>query len=63
MHVPLHDLLRRLDEVPSGEVWVHCKSGYHASIAALVLAAAGHRVVVIDDEFDQATHAGLPMVA
>ena len=63
LHVPLHDLLRRLDEVPRDEVWVHCWSGYRASIAASVLAAAGHRVVVVDDEFDRAGRAGLPMVA
>ncbi|SDN03978.1 MBL fold metallo-hydrolase [Allokutzneria albata] len=63
VHVPLHDLLHRLDEVPRGEVWVHCKSGYRASIGASVLAAAGHRVVVIDDQFDQAENAGLPMTA
>lgn len=63
VHVPLHDLLRRLGEVPRGEVWVHCRSGYRASIAASVLAAAGHSVVVIDDDFDQAERAGLPMAA
>jgi hydroxyacylglutathione hydrolase len=63
VHVPLHDLLGRLGEVPRGEVWVHCRSGYRASIAASVLAAAGHSVVVIDDDFDQAERAGLPMAA
>ena len=63
VHVPLHDLLRRLDEVPQGEVWVHCRSGYRASIAASVLAAAGRSVVVIDDEFDRAERAGVPMAA
>ena len=31
--IPLHELLSRLDEVPAGEVWVHCASGYRASIA------------------------------
>ncbi|MET8762903.1 MBL fold metallo-hydrolase [Lentzea sp. NPDC004782] len=63
VHVPLHDLLRRLGEVPPGEIWVHCKSGYRASIAASVLAAADHHVVVIDDEFDRAEQAGLPLAA
>ncbi len=24
VHIPLHELLGRLDEVPAGEVWVHC---------------------------------------
>ncbi|WP_344933618.1 rhodanese-like domain-containing protein, partial [Actinoplanes nipponensis] len=36
-HIPLHDLARRLDEVPDGEVWVHCAAGYRASIAASLL--------------------------
>ncbi|PXY26917.1 MBL fold metallo-hydrolase [Prauserella muralis] len=59
VHIPLHELLDRMDEVPGGEVWVHCKSGYRASIAASLLDAAGHRVVAVDDEFDEASAAGL----
>jgi hydroxyacylglutathione hydrolase len=54
VHIPLHELLRRLDEVPDGEVWVHCAAGYRASIAASMLAAAGRRVVAVDDDFDRA---------
>ncbi|WP_299444125.1 MBL fold metallo-hydrolase [uncultured Phycicoccus sp.] len=61
--IPLHELLDRIDEVPDGEVWVHCASGYRASIAASVLAARGRRVVAIDDEFEKAGETGLPMVA
>lgn len=61
LHIPLHELLERLGEVPTGEVWVHCQAGYRASIAASILAAAGHRVVAVDDEFDRAARAGLPM--
>jgi rhodanese-related sulfurtransferase len=53
----------RLGEVPAGEVWVHCQAGYRASIAASVLAAAGHLVVAVDDEFDRAASAGLRMAA
>jgi hydroxyacylglutathione hydrolase len=50
-HLPLHELERRLDEVPTGaEVWVHCASGYRASIAASLLARAGRTPVLIDDE-------------
>ncbi|WP_433137240.1 MBL fold metallo-hydrolase [Actinomadura nitritigenes] len=63
VHVPLHDLLRRLDDVPTGEVWVHCQSGYRASIAASILAAAGRRVVAIDDEYRTDSLTGLPIVA
>jgi rhodanese-related sulfurtransferase len=59
VHLPLHELLRRLDEVPDGEVWVHCAAGYRASIAASMLAAAGRRVVSVDDDFDRARAEGL----
>jgi glyoxylase-like metal-dependent hydrolase (beta-lactamase superfamily II)/rhodanese-related sulfurtransferase len=63
-NLPLHDLLTRIDEVPAGEVWVHCASGYRASIAASVLAAAGHPVVAIDDDYAQnAEVTGLPLAA
>jgi glyoxylase-like metal-dependent hydrolase (beta-lactamase superfamily II)/rhodanese-related sulfurtransferase len=60
--VPLHELRERLEEVPDGEVWVHCGAGYRASIAASILAAAGRRPVSVDDEFDNAGGAGLPLV-
>ena len=59
VHIPLHELLARLDEVPDGEVWVHCRSGYRASLAASILAAAGRTVVAVDDEFTNAETAGL----
>ena len=62
--IPLHSLLQRVDEVPSGEVWVHCAGGYRASIAASLLAARGHRVVHVDDTFaEHAAASGLPVVA
>ena len=63
VHIPLHGLLARLGEVPGGEVWVHCRSGYRASVAASLLDAAGRAVVAIDDEFDRASVAGLPLVS
>jgi len=59
-HIPLHGLLDRLDEVPSDRpVWVHCASGYRASIAASVLDRAGVDVLLIDDSYDNAATAGL----
>jgi glyoxylase-like metal-dependent hydrolase (beta-lactamase superfamily II)/rhodanese-related sulfurtransferase len=61
VHVPLHQLPGRLAEVPAGEVWVHCEAGYRASIAASFLDAAGRTVVAVDDEFDRAARAGLPV--
>ncbi|MGD8151216.1 rhodanese-like domain-containing protein [Ornithinimicrobium sp. Y1694] len=63
LNIPLHELLERLEEVPAGEVWVHCASGYRASIAASVLDAHGTHVVAIDDSFDEsAASSGLPII-
>jgi hydroxyacylglutathione hydrolase len=59
VHIPLHDLPQRLDDVPAGEVWVHCGAGYRASIAASLLQATGRRVVHIDDEFTRAVEHGM----
>jgi len=61
VHIPLHQLSARLPEVPAGEVWVHCEAGYRASVAASLLDAAGRAVVVVDDEYDRAASAGLPI--
>jgi len=63
VHIPLHELPRRLGEVPDGEVWVHCHSGYRASVAASMLDAAGRTVVAVDDDYDHAASAGLPSSA
>ncbi len=60
VNIPIHEILGRLDEVPTGEVWVHCATGYRASVVASVLAAHRHDVVVIDDDFDEnAAESGL----
>lgn len=57
--IPLHELLDRIDEVPDGEIWVHCAAGYRASIAASLLAARRRTVVHVDDDFDAALAAGV----
>ncbi|MFF4957071.1 MBL fold metallo-hydrolase [Streptomyces sp. NPDC001222] len=59
VHISLHTLYRRLDEVPTGEVWVHCAGGLRAAIAASLLDAAGRSVVAVDDGFPSAVAAGL----
>ncbi|MGC4762913.1 MBL fold metallo-hydrolase [Micromonospora sp. DT46] len=61
VHIPLPDLPGRLAEVPAGTVWVHCGSGYRATVAASLLANAGREVVVIDDKFGRAGAAGVAM--
>ncbi|MFZ4133691.1 MBL fold metallo-hydrolase [Streptomyces koyangensis] len=59
LHIPLHTLAGRLDELPEGPVWVHCAGGMRAAVAASLLDAAGHEVVAVDDSLDHAEAAGL----
>ena len=47
-------------DLPSLPVWVHCQSGYRASVAASFLQAAGHAVTIVDDDFGRAA-AVLPL--
>ncbi len=61
VHIPLHELPARLAELPPGEVWVHCESGYRSTIAASMLAARGRPVVSVNDDFANAGAAGLPL--
>ncbi len=61
LNIPLHELSERIDEVPAGEVWVHCAAGYRASTAASMLAARGRTVVHVDEEFATAAAAVLPI--
>lgn len=58
-HIPLHELPDRTGEVPAGPVWVHCASGFRASIAGSFLERAGKQVVVIADDVAEATTSGL----
>ena len=62
VNIPIHELPQRVEEAPEGELWVHCASGYRASIAASVLDAAGRRLVAIDDSFENAEKVGLHLV-
>jgi len=52
--IPLHELAGRMDELPDGEIWVHCQGGYRAAVAASMIAATGRPVVLIDDDLDPA---------
>ena len=61
IHLPLHELLDRVEEIPPGELWVHCGTGYRASIAASILEAAGRDVVLIDDDYTNAAVSGVDL--
>jgi glyoxylase-like metal-dependent hydrolase (beta-lactamase superfamily II)/rhodanese-related sulfurtransferase len=60
--IPLHEVDARVEEVRAAgrpEVWVHCATGFRASIAASLLDRAGVPVVLVDDAFDPARWARL----
>lgn len=59
VNVPVHELAGRVDELPDGTVWVHCASGYRASVAASILDRHDRSVVLIDDDFGNAQKLGL----
>ncbi len=64
VHIPLHELPARMRELPGWPpvpVWVHCQAGYRAGVAASLLAAAGHQVILVDDDYARAAAAGLPL--
>jgi rhodanese-related sulfurtransferase len=61
VHIPLQDLQGRMSELPSGDLWVHCASGFRASIAASLIDKAGREVVLVDDEWSRAASSGLPI--
>ena len=60
-HIPFNELPGRLSEIPAGEVWVHCHTGYRSMVAASMLAARGRHAISIDDDFDNAETAGLAL--
>lgn len=59
LHIPLQSLIARLGELPEDRLWVHCASGFRASIAASLLDRANRHVVYIDDDFSAAEEVGL----
>ncbi len=63
VHIPFYELHGRQDDVPAGEVWVHCQSGYRAAIGASLMGCAGREVVHIDDDWDAAADAGLDITS
>lgn len=54
LHIPFFELAERVGELPDREIWVHCKSGFRAAIAASLLDRAGLPCVLIDDDWERA---------
>jgi hydroxyacylglutathione hydrolase len=60
INIPLQDVLDRIDEIPADtDIWIHCVSGYRASIAASLLDMKGRSPVLINDTYDNAVAIGL----
>jgi hydroxyacylglutathione hydrolase len=59
VNIPVHELLNRIADLDGEQIWVHCASGYRASVGAALLDSAGKDVVLIDDSFDNAVELGL----
>jgi glyoxylase-like metal-dependent hydrolase (beta-lactamase superfamily II)/rhodanese-related sulfurtransferase len=58
-HVPLPELWREAARLPPGRIWLYCRSGFRATVAAGLLARFGREVVVVDDDWSRAESAGL----
>jgi hydroxyacylglutathione hydrolase len=57
--VPVQDVVEAAEQIPPGTLWVHCRSGFRASVAASLLCAAGRRVVLVDDDWERVFDVGL----
>ena len=58
--MPVHEIETRAGELPAGELWVHCRSGYRAGIAASLLHRGGRSVVHVDDSWDRVAELAIP---
>lgn len=58
VHVPVQDI--ETAQLPPGELWVHCKSGYRAGIAASLLHRRDRDVVHLDDQWVRVVELGIP---
>jgi rhodanese-related sulfurtransferase len=62
-HVPLHELVARLGELPEGPTLVVCKVGGRSARAVQYLQQQGHDVVNLDGGMLDWQAAGRPMVS
>ncbi len=59
LNVPVYELLGKITELPNARIWVHCATGYRASVAASLLDRAGREVVLINARFRDAAGTGI----
>jgi len=61
IHIPFWELEDRMTEIPDGEIWAHCASGFRASISASLLRRAGLATVHVDEAWERAGQLQLPI--
>lgn len=60
INIPLHELIENINQLPKEQpIWVHCASGYRASIATSLIDRSSRTPVLVDDNFDNAVELGL----
>jgi hydroxyacylglutathione hydrolase len=60
LHIPIHELSSRIDEIDTTkELWIYCTNGYRASMAASMLSTRVKHIVLVNDDFKNATKANL----
>jgi rhodanese-related sulfurtransferase len=63
VHIPLHQLPSRLDELPSGQLLVVCKIGGRSAQATMFLAGQGYEAANLAGGMVDWAGAGRPMVS
>ena len=61
VNIPLAELQRRLDEVPSGSLVLHCQGGSRSAMAASILQKEGREVANMTDGFGEWERSGNPV--
>jgi hydroxyacylglutathione hydrolase len=52
VHIPFYEVQKRMTEIPmTGEIWVHCASGYRAALVLGAIESSGRTAVLIDDDY------------
>ena len=60
VNIPLHEAIAEIEQLPKNQViWVHCASGYRASIAASLIDRSGRTPILVDDTFEHALELGI----
>lgn len=64
IHIPFYELAARITELQhEKEIWVHCASGYRASVALGILESAHYKAVLVNDDYENTARvAGLKII-